>query len=83
MNRRKAKRMYKCGTLITVEGTGCVFMSLGLHGDGSVDSFNGVNIRTKELVSRCSGKGRVATKKECAAYWSVIKNHLNKETRNE
>lgn len=76
MNMRKAKKMYKSGTLIAVEGTGCVFMSLGLYGDGSIDSFNGVNIRTKELVSRCSGKGRSATKKECNAYWSVIKDHV-------
>ena len=76
MKRRKAKKMCKCGTLIAVEGTGCVFMSLGVKGNGKIDSFNGVNIRKRELVARCEGKGRLATKKECAIYWSVMKAHL-------
>lgn len=76
MKRRKAKKMFKCGTLIAIEGTGCVFMSLGFVDNGFIDSFNGVDICKRELVSSCSGTGRLATKKECAIYWSVIKAYI-------
>ena len=77
MKRRKAKKLCKCGTLLTIEGTGCVFMSLGLIGKNEINSFNGINIHTRELISRCDGKARVATKKECAIYWHVMKQYLS------
>lgn len=76
MKRRKAKKMCECGTLIKVEGTDCVFMSLGFVRNGCIDSFNGIDIRKRELISRCSGKGRLATKKESLIYWSVMKEYL-------
>lgn len=76
MKRRKVKKLCKCGTLLAIEGTGCVFMSLGLKGKNEIDSFNGVNIRTMELISICDGVARVATKKECDAYWSIMKRHI-------
>ena len=78
MKIRKAKKLCKCGTLLTIEGTSCVFMSLGLIDKNRIDSFNGIDIRKREFISRCDGKARVATKKECAMYWSIMKRHLSK-----
>ena len=82
MKRRKAKKLCKCGTLLTIEGTSCVFMSLGLVGKNTIDSFNGVDICKGELISRCDGKARVATRKECAMYWTVMRHHIAVMKRN-
>ena len=77
MKRRKAKKLCKCGTLLTIEGTSCVFMSLGLIDKNRIDSFNGIDIRKREFISRCDGKARVATKKECEMYWHIMKHNLS------
>lgn len=76
MKRRKAKKMYKAGTLITVRGTSCIFMSLGFKGKNELDSFNGINIATGELIRRCDGIVRLATKREKAKYWEILKRKL-------
>ena len=78
MNRRKSKKLYAPGTLVTIKGTTCVFMSLGLKGKGELESFNGINIITGEPVTRCDGQARLATKKEQRWYWLSIKKLIYK-----
>lgn len=73
MNRRRSKKIYKPGTLITVQGTYCVFMVIGLKGKNELDSFNGINVVTGKPVIRCDGRARLATKKEQRLYWTFIK----------
>ena len=78
MKIRKVKKLSKCGTLLTIEGSSCVFMSLGFMAGNRIDSFNGIDIRKREFISRCDGKARLATKRECKMYWSIMKRHLSK-----
>ena len=73
MKRRINKIVYTPGTLVTIKGTKCVFMSLGLRGNGFLDSFNGINLLTGNPVSRCDGQARLATKKEQRLYWTYIR----------
>lgn len=73
---REAKKAYRPGTLITVEGTHCVFMSLGLKKNFKLDSFNGMDILTGEPVRRCDGTARPATKKESLLYWIHLRNFI-------
>ena len=73
MKRRKSKKLFKPGTLVTIQGTSCVFMSLGLKSACELDSFNGFDISNMKPVTRCDGKARLATKKECERYWMAMK----------
>ena len=82
MKRRINKIVYVPGTLVTIKGTKCVFMSLGLRGNGFLDSFNGINLLTGNPVSRCDGQARLATKKEQRLYWTYIRSlAIKKETQ--
>ena len=55
MKRRKSKKIFVPGTLITVRGTNCVFMSLGMKHSCELESFNGFDISTGHPVRRCDG----------------------------
>ena len=82
MNRRKNKKLYAPGTLVTIKGKHCVFMSLGLRNKNSLDSFNGIDILTGKPVARCDGQARLATKKEQRLYWTYIRSlAIKKETQ--
>lgn len=82
MKRRKAKKVYSEGQLVTVQGTSCVFMSLGLIGNNELNSFNGFDISTGCVVKRCDGKVRLATKKERKRYWLAMKFFLADKIKN-
>ena len=77
MKKSALKKIKRKGTLITIKGTNCVFMSLGVFGN-RVESFNGFNLKTMEPVRRCDGKARLATKAEQARYWTCLITYLNK-----
>ena len=79
MKKRINKIVYAPGTLVTIKGTKCVFMSLGLRGNGFLDSFNGINLLTGNPVSRCDGQARLATKKEQKMYWMYIRTLVHKK----
>lgn len=79
MGKRKSKKQFKPGTLITVQGTRCVFMSLGLKGDNTIESMNGIDIITGKPVSRCDGKARLATKREQMWYWIALRHIIEKK----
>lgn len=83
MKKRKSKKIYKAGTLITVQGTHCVFMVIGLKGKCELDSFNGINIVTGKPVVRCDGLARLATKKEQRMYWASIKRLIQSKEEEE
>jgi hypothetical protein len=72
MNIRKAKKLYKAGTLFKVEGTHVVGMSLGYRSYNEIESFNLIDVVTGEPVARCDGKCRLATKREQDWYWAGI-----------
>lgn len=72
MKRRKSKKTFAPGILITVHGTSCVFMSLGMKSASELDSFNGFNIATGQPVTKCDGRVRIATRKESTKYWSIL-----------
>lgn len=73
MKRRKSKKMYAPGTLVAIQGTSCVFMSLGIRNENQLDSFNGIDLSTGKAVRRCDGIARPATRKESEKYWTCIK----------
>lgn len=73
MKRRKSKKLFKPGTLVTIQGTHCVFMSLGLKGNNELESINGINLETKRVVKECNGKARPSTKREAALYWDILR----------
>lgn len=73
MNKRKIKKTYAPGTLVTIVGTHYVFMSLGYDVNGGLRSFNGFNIITEKPVHNVSGKARLATKGERYHYWKIIR----------
>ena len=73
MKRRISKKKFSPGTLITVQGTNCVFMSLGMKSSCELDSFNGFDLNTGNPVVVCNGRARLATKKEMVKYWDVLK----------
>ena len=73
--------MFRPGTLVTIKGTSCVFMSLG-HKEGTkneLQSFNGMDIRCRVPVIRCDGEGRQATRREQAEYWKVMREVIRKK----
>lgn len=76
MNKRKVKKLFKPGTLFTVEGTHVVGMSLGYKDLNQIDSFNLMDIVTGEPVKRCDGKCRLATKREQHWYWAALRSKL-------
>lgn len=78
MNNRKAKKIFKEGTLFTVVGTHIVGMSLGYKGNSEIDSFNLIDIIKQEPVKRCDGKCRLTTRKEQSLYWHALKILLEK-----
>lgn len=78
MKRRRSKKTFAPGTLITVQGTSCVFMSLGMMSASELNSFNGFDMATGQPVTRCDGRVRLATRKECDRYWECLKDLLAK-----
>jgi len=63
MKKRNYKRIYKPGTLMRIEGSNAVFMSLGLNpkNDRQIFSFNGIDIVERKTVKRADGKARRPT----------------------
>ena len=82
MKKRNSKKMFSPGTLITVQGTNCVFMSLGMKSSCELDSFNGFDLRTGNPVAVCNGMARLSTKKERVKYWGILK-EFAKEKKND
>ena len=72
-------KLFEPGTLITIRGTSCVFMSVGVKTNNEIDTFNGFDILTGEPVTRCDGQARLATKKECTLYWSALRRKLSNQ----
>lgn len=81
MKRRKSKKKFAPGTLITVQGTSCVFMSLGVKSPCELDSFNGFDLSTGNPVVVYSGRVRLATKKEVVKYWSILKKFAKEKVK--
>lgn len=78
MKKSALKKIKRNGTLVSIKGTDCVFMSLGVFG-GRLESFNGFNLKTAEPVTRCDGEARLATEAERARYWACVKRYIYKE----
>lgn len=81
MNLRKLKKIARPGNVYVIIGTHTAFMSLGgfkrtKNGFEPI-SINGIDLKNKQLVYRCNGRVRLATKKEAAAYWSIMKQITN------
>lgn len=81
MKRRYSKKKFSPGTLITVQGTSCVFMSLGMKTPCELDSFNGFDLSTGNPVAVCNGRARLSTKKERTKYWNVLKNFVKEKVK--
>lgn len=83
MKKRNYKRIYKPGTLMRIEGSNAVFMSLGLNpkNDRQIFSFNGIDIVERKTVKRADGKARPANKWEQTTYWAVMKEVVDKPDR--
>ena len=80
MNTKKAKKLFKPGTLFTVVGSNRVVgMSLGYKKPNEINSFNLINIVTGEFIGSCDGKCRLATKREQAWYWAALSAKFNKD----
>ena len=83
MKRRKSKKKFIPGTLVTVIGTSYVFTSLGMKSEKELYTINGFDIKTGVPVTVCSGEARLATKKECVRYWKCIKDFSVKRLYDE
>ncbi len=85
MKKRNYKRIYKPGTLMRIEGSNTVFMSLGLNpkNDRQIFSFNGIDIVERKTVKRADGKARPANKWEQTTYWAVMKEVIAEQERQE
>ena len=85
MKKRNYKRIYKPGTLMRIEGSNAVFMSLGLNpkNDRQIFSFNGIDIVERKTVKRADGKARPANKWEQETYWAVMKEVIAEQERQE
>ena len=81
MKRRNSKKKFAPGTLITVQVTSCVFMSLGMKSSCELDSFNGFDLNTGNPVVVCNGRARLATKKEMVKYWDVLKKFAKEKVK--
>ena len=81
MKRRTSKKKFAPGTLITVQGTTWVFMSLGMKSPCELDSFNGFDLNTGNPVAVCNGRARLATKKERVKYWNVLKKFAKEKVK--
>ena len=76
MKRRTIKKLCAPGSLITVKGTQCVFMSLGMETGTKIGSFNGINLSTGDFINRCDGTVRPSTASEKKKYWECMKVNL-------
>ena len=79
IEKENPNKLFEPGTLITIRGTSCVFMSVGVKTNNEIDTFNGFDILTGEPVTRCDGQARLATKKECTLYWSALRRKLSNQ----
>ena len=82
MNNKQRSKLKKAGTLITIKGTSCVFMVIGMKDKNTVDSFNGFDIKTGIAVQKCDGVCRLATKREQSAYWSCLRKFIEFRYKN-
>ena len=75
MKKRNYKRIFRPGTLMRIQGSNCVFMSLGLNpkNNRQIFSFNGMDIVERKPVTRTDGRARPANKWEQNTYWAVLK----------
>lgn len=77
--KKEIEKITTCGTLVTIVGTTCVFMSLGRDSKpNQLRTLNGIDIKTRTPVTRCDGICRLATKNEVKAYWDIMANDLCK-----
>ena len=72
MKKRKAKKIFRPGTLFRVVGSKVVGMSLGYRKPNEIESFNLIDVVAGTPVKRCDGKCRLATKKERMMYWAAL-----------
>lgn len=80
MKNRNYKRIYRPGTLMRIQGSNCVFMSLGLNprNNKQIFSFYGIDIVERKAVTRADGRARPANKWEQNTYWAVMKEIIDK-----
>lgn len=81
MNLRKLKKIARPGNVYVIIGAHTAFMSLGgfkrtKNGLEPI-AINGIDLKYRKHVSRCDGRVRLATKKEAAAYWNIMKQITN------
>jgi len=83
MKKRNYKRIYRPGTLIRVQGSDGVFMSLGLNprDDKQIYVSNGIDIKERKAIKCASGRARPANKWEQQTYWAVMKEVIDKQER--
>lgn len=83
MKKRNYKRIYRPGTLFRVQGSDCVFMSLGLNprNGSQIFSFNGIDIVKRKAVIRADGRAVPAKKWEEQTYWQVMKEIISEKDK--
>lgn len=83
MKKRNYKRIYRPGTLFRVQGSDCVFMSLGLNprNNRQIFSFNGIDIVKRKAVTRADGRAVPARKWEEQTYWQVMKEIISEKDK--
>ena len=81
MNLKKLKKIARSGNVYVIIGTHTAFMSLGgfkrTQNGFEPIAINGIDLKHRKLVSRRDGRVRLATKKEAAAYWNIMKQITN------
>ena len=81
MDLRKLKKIARPGSVYVIIGTHTAFMSLGgfkrTQNGFEPIAINGIYLKHRKLVLRCDGRVRLATKKEEAAYWNIMKQITN------
>ena len=81
MDLRKLKKIARPGNVYVIIGKHTAFMSLGgfkrTQNGLEPIAINGIDLKHRKHVSRCDGRVRLATKKEAAAYWNIMKQITN------
>lgn len=81
MNLRKLKKIARPGNIYVIIGAHTAFMSLGgfkrTRNGLEPIAINGIDLKHRNIVPRCDGRVRLATKKEVAAYWNIMKQITN------
>lgn len=81
MDLRKLKKIARPGNVYVIIGAHTAFMSLGgfkrTQNGLEPIGINGIDLKNRKHVSRCDGRVRLATKKEAAVYWNIMKQITN------